>query len=132
MWTHVIQPPFPHVDASSLTPLMQTVLKTLRQMKKLLKTSNFPFCHHVFNSIQLLFFHLKGFSVLLLNVFNVVSCRFDVCGKELKSLLQIRCMWERVKVSVADVLYVRKGVSVRILKQTSNLIFCHNVSKSIQ
>ena len=50
----------------------------------MLKTSNFSFCHHFFNSIQLLFFHLRGFSVLL-------PTRYEI------PLLQISCMWERVK-----------------------------------
>ena len=59
-------------------------LKTWRQKKKLLKASNFSFGHHVFNTNQLLFFHLKGFSVLLPRYFQ-------------SRLLQICCMWERVK-----------------------------------
>ena len=59
-------------------------VKTLWQIKKLLKTSNFSFCHHVFNSIQLFHFHLKG-----------VSKNIWVCFQN--HLLQICCIWERVK-----------------------------------
>ena len=47
----VVFNPFPHID---------TFLKTWRQKKKLLRTSNFSFCHHVFNSIQLFFLSFKG------------------------------------------------------------------------
>ena len=35
-----------------LKPLLQTVLKTLSQKEKLLKTSNFSFCDNVFNFFQ--------------------------------------------------------------------------------
>ena len=50
--------PFPHKDVSAA----DGVLKTWRQEEKLLKTTNYSFCHHVFNSIQSLYFHLKGVS----------------------------------------------------------------------
>ena len=72
--------PFPH-----MTPLQQTkFLKTWLQEKKLLKTSNFSFSHHVFNYFHLLYFHLKK-----------VSKFFWVCFQS--RLLQICCMWEMVK-----------------------------------
>ena len=58
-------------------------LKTWQQKKKLFKTSNFSFCPHVFNSIQLLYFHLKGVSIFFGFVFKVVCCRFVVRGKGL-------------------------------------------------
>ena len=76
---------FPHYRRF-LTPLQQMAfLKTLWHKKKLLKMCNF-FCHHIFNSIQLLFFHSNGFSVLLPRRFR-------------SRLLQICCMRERVKWS---------------------------------
>ena len=75
--------PFPHIDAFWCLCSKQ-LLKTWRQKKKLLKTSNFSFCHHVFNSVQLLYFHLKW-----------VSNFVQVCRQS--RLLQICRMWERVK-----------------------------------
>ena len=47
--------PFPHIDAFWRL-YSRRILKTWRQKKKLLKTSKFFFCHHVFNSIQLLYY----------------------------------------------------------------------------
>ena len=80
-------------DQSSLSDQSKTLSdafsKTCRQKKKLLKTSNFSFCQHIFNSIQLLYFQLKGVSSL----FRV---RMQSC------LLQMCCMWERVKTIGPD------------------------------
>ena len=74
--------PFPHKYA--LWRLCSRPLfENLRQKKKLLKTRNFSFCHHDFTFIELLFFHLKGFSVLFPKHFQ-------------SNLLQIYCRWERV------------------------------------
>ena len=43
------------------------------------------FCNHVFNSAQLLYFHLKGVSNLITgHVFKVVCCTFNVCRKRSK------------------------------------------------
>ena len=70
-------------------------LETWRQKEKLLKTSIFSFCHRVFNSIQLLYFHFQRFSILISRCFQ-------------SRLLQNWCMWERVNLfpsfnkSVAD------------------------------
>ena len=76
--------PFPHIVAFWRL-CKDDFLKTCWQKKKLLKTSNFSFIHHVFNSIQLLYFHLKG--VFFVFVFKVVGCRFVVCGKGLMGCL---------------------------------------------
>ena len=65
--------PFPHMDA---------FWRFCSRQK--LKTSNFSFCPHVFNSIQLLYFHLKG-----------VSNSFRVCIQS--CLRQICCMWEQTR-----------------------------------
>ena len=69
-------------------------LKTWRQKKKLLETRNFSFCHHVFNSVQLLYFHLKG-----------VTHLFRVCFQS--CLLQSYCMWERVNQCFFFVLWAK-------------------------
>ena len=60
-------------------------LKLLWQKKKLLNTSNFSFCHNVFNSFQQVHSYILRYSILLSTCFQ--SC-----------LLQICCMWERVQV----------------------------------
>ena len=88
-------------------------LKTWRQKKKLLNTSNFFFCHHVFNSIQLLFFHLKGFFVLFcLDVFKVVCWSFVVYWKRLIYVLHFPAVprkasfctlkWKRHTLSMSE------------------------------
>ena len=77
--------PFPHIDAFWHLCSRRLFENMATKVENLLKTSNFSFCHHVFNSIQLLFFHLKGFSVLL-----------PVCFQS--RLLQIFGMWERVNI----------------------------------
>ena len=38
-----------------------------------LKPSNFSFCHHVLDSIQSLYFHLKGVSILSSGMFSKSS-----------------------------------------------------------
>ena len=59
-------------------------LKTWQQKKKMLKTSNFSVCHHMFSSIQLLYFHYKReFPNVFWYNFKVVFCRFVVCRKGL-------------------------------------------------
>ena len=68
------------IQILSDTSAADSFLKTWRQKKKLLKMSNFSFCHHVFNSI-----HLKGFFLCFcLDVCKVVCSRCVVCGKAFK------------------------------------------------
>ena len=60
------------------------LLKTSWQYEKLLKTSNFSFCHKVFNFFQELYLQIyRDFPYIWVDIFKVVSCRFDVCGKGL-------------------------------------------------
>ena len=114
-------------------------LKTCKQKKKLIKTSNLSYCHHVFNSIQLLHFHLQG-----------VSKRIWVCFQS--HLLQICCMWEKVNKSAADkalyanLLKIPLNESIinqhyyrfllnpfphtTILQQTTLNIFCQNIGSN--
>ena len=74
--------PYPHTDVFWRL-CSRRLLKTLWQKEKLLITSNFSFCHNVFNSIEKSIFHL-------LTVLTVFQSR----------LLQNCCMWERVKVYI--------------------------------
>ena len=69
---------------SIIWTLSDDFLKTWRQRKKMLKTSNFYFCHHVFNSIQLLYFHLKVVSKCVRVCFSKSpAAKLPVCGKGL-------------------------------------------------
>ena len=76
--------PFPHIDVFWRLNRRQP-FENKSTKEKLLKMSNFSFCYHVFNSFQLLCFHLKG-------VYNFVGVCFQ------SRLLQICCIWERDKI----------------------------------
>ena len=78
-----------------LTHLQQTAFWKHEKRRNCSKRAISPFCHHVFNSIQLLYFHLKG-----------VSKRFWVRFQS--RLLQICCMWKRVKEEVLTQLQLSK------------------------
>ena len=75
MWESVKS--FPHIDAFGRFCSRQ-LFKTRHQNQQ------FSFCHHDFNSIQLLSFHLKRVPIYF-QAFNIVCCRFVVCRKGLNS-----------------------------------------------
>ena len=62
------------------------LLKTSWQKKKLLKTSNFFFCHNGFNfffrNYTLIY---RDFPYFWVDIFKVVCCRFVACGKGVKA-----------------------------------------------
>ena len=75
--------PFPHIDASDASAA-EVFLKTWRQKKKLLKSSNFSFFHHVFN------YSITGIVSSFKGNFQFFSGMFS-------------------KSSAADLLYLGKG-----------------------
>ena len=86
-------------------------LKQWRQKKKLLNlTSNFSLCHHVFNSIKVLYFHIKGVSISFWYVFKVACCRVVVFGKGImaisrydkRSLIAVQNMPSQVRLFFFD------------------------------
>ena len=56
MQTHVDFNPFPHTDA--FWHLQQTTLENIVTKGEIAHNEQFPFCHHVFNTIRLLYFHI--------------------------------------------------------------------------
>ena len=65
-------------------PLKQTTFENIVAKEELLETSNFLFCHNVFNSTLLVNSHLWNFFMflLILYVFKVVCGRIVVCAWE--------------------------------------------------
>ena len=73
-WTILIGQvnPFPHWD----TFVASSFFKTIWQKEKLLRTSNFSFCHNVST-----LFSYRDFLYFGLNVYKVICCRFVVYGE---------------------------------------------------
>ena len=86
---------FPHVYTNTLLPLCsKQLLKSLWQKEKLLTMNNFSICHNVLNFIQWVFYHFLRVSIF----FRWFQSR----------LVQIFCIWERVKLYEVVYIYIFK------------------------
>ena len=98
--------PFPHIDAFGCLCSIW-LFQNMATKEEIAQNKHFSSCHHVFNSIQLLYFHLKGVSNIL---FGFQS-----------RLLHICCIWERVN-KYAFKSWILYQVKNRDDRNASNLI----------
>ena len=109
----------PHIDAFWRI-CSRRFLKISWQKKKLLKKSNFSFCHNVFTFFFSNYtYNSRDFPYFWVDIFKVICCRFSVCGKGLIEvfyishichLRQIFCMWERVNRDFLYFAYLSSAV----------------------